>query len=98
MTPRDELNPLFETSGPPRYDRVRAEHGEPAIRARVAEADATLEKLLAAGGPRTWDGFFAPFDESEEHLDRAWSVLENLDGTVGSDELRAAHRAGQDLL
>lgn len=98
MTPRDETNPLFDTSGPPRYDRVRAEHGEPAIRVRVAESQAMLEKLLAAGGPVTWDGFYAPLDDAEEHLERAWSVLQNLDGTLGTDALREAHRDGQEII
>jgi oligopeptidase A len=95
MTPREEQNPLLDVSSSPRYDAIRAEHGEPAVRLRVKQAEAELERLLAAPGPRTWDGFVRPLDDAEEAVDRAWSALSNLEATLGTDELRAAHRAAQ---
>src|SRR5688572_21935645 len=100
MTPREDApqNPLTDVSGAPLYDRILAAHGEPAVRALVAEAEATLERVLASGAPVTWDGFFVPLDDAEERLDRAWSVLSNLESTIGTPELRDAHRAAQALV
>lgn len=93
----EPANPLLDLSGPARYDAIRAEHMEPAMRASIADAEALRARLLAAGGPYTWDGIVAPLDDADERVDRAWSSISNLDATMGSDHIRAAHRVAQDL-
>jgi oligopeptidase A len=97
MTPR-EPNPLREFTGPPAYDRIRAEHGEPAARAAVEEVEQVLERVVAASGRPTWGSLVAPLEDAQDRLDRCWSAIENLEATLGTEELRAAHRAAQDLV
>ncbi len=105
MTPRDaspSANPLLEqTTAPPRYDRIAPADIEPAIRTLVAEAKALRDRLVAAseaGDAPTWDGFFMPLEEAGERIDRAWSAAGNLDATIGTPEIRQAHRAAQTVL
>lgn len=97
MTPL-EPNPLLDVSAPPRYDRIRAEHVLPAVRQRIEEAEALQERLLAQAGPPTWQEFVAPLDDAGERLQRAWGATQNLDGTLGTPEIRAARAAAQELV
>lgn len=98
MTPRDSLNPLLDSDGAPRYDAIRAEHAEPALRLLVTSTESLLEDLLAAPGAPTWESFARPLDEAGERVERAWSAIENLDATVGSEDLRRAHRVCQEIV
>lgn len=105
MTPRDaapSVNPLLEqTSLPPRYDRITPADIEPAIRTLVAEANALRDRLVAAseaGETPTWDGFFMPLEEIRERIDHAWSAASNLDSTIGTPDIRKAHREAQTVL
>ena len=98
MTPRDEaVNPLLDVSGPARYGAIRAEHMEPAIRAAIADAGALRAKLVAGGGPPTWDGLVAPLDEADERvpdLVRRDLVAAGVRAVEGKarDELRTRRR------
>ena len=97
MNPREpDVNPLLDHSGPARYDVIRAADLEPGIRSAIADAE-TLRARLVADAPRTWEGLVAPLDEADERVERARSAITNLDATVGSDDIRDAHRAAQAL-
>lgn len=100
MPTADPQNPLLETSDAPAYDRIRAAHAEPAIRRRVEQAEALVETLAAGGDgtSATWEGFIAPLADAEDGVDRAWSVLQNLDATLGTPEIREARRVAQEVM
>ncbi|MBL4847614.1 MAG: M3 family metallopeptidase [Planctomycetes bacterium] len=91
-------NPLLFTAGTPRFETIRPEHVEPAVRQRIEEYKATLEDVLASGGPYTWDNLVEPLDRVDENLSRAWGPVSHLNGVMNSDELRAAYEATQPLI
>ncbi|RMG16583.1 MAG: M3 family peptidase [Planctomycetota bacterium] len=91
-------NPLLETQGLPRFQSIRAEHVEPAVRQRIAEYDALVDELLARGGPYTWEDFVEPLDEAAERIERAWGPVQHLNAVRNNEELRAAIEATQPVL
>jgi len=87
-------NPLFGHDRLPAFDRVTAEHVEPAIRAllpKMASDLAELEKTIAP----TWAGSIPRLTALGEAIGYAWSVINHLMGVRNSPELRAAHQAVQ---
>ena len=93
-----DTNPLLTATGHPRFAEIRAEHVEPAVRRRIAEADELLEKLLAQPGTPTWERTLAPLDEADERLARAWDPVEQLVHVLHDDAMRAAHRKVQPVV
>ncbi len=93
-SPSPSQNPLLDQDALPRYDAVRPEHVEPAIRALLAQLDAQVERLERDLEP-TWPGLLEPLERIIERLGYSWSVVGHLMGVRNSDELRAAHDAVQ---
>ena len=91
-------NPLLSLEGPPRYVDVRPEHVEPAIRARIREVEAALERAVAPGTPRTWRDVVDPLDRADEALDRAWGPVEHLNAVMNSEALREVYRTVKPLV
>ncbi|MBX3466451.1 MAG: M3 family metallopeptidase [Planctomycetes bacterium] len=91
-------NPLLDLSGPPRFAAIRPEHVEPAVRARIAEVEALIERLVAAPGRPTWASLVEPLDAAQEALGRAWGPVEHLNSTMNTDALREVYRATKPLL
>ncbi|HEB95045.1 MAG TPA: oligopeptidase A [Sedimenticola thiotaurini] len=86
-------NPLLDLERLPPFSRIRPEHVEPAIDALLAEGRETTERLLAAGGPYTWDNLVAPLERLDDRLGRAWSPVSHMNSVVNSEELRQAYNA-----
>ncbi len=93
-SPGLETNPLLDPSELPRFDSIRPEHVEPAVRAVLAETEASLVELEASGSP-TWDGLVVPLERLGDRLHRIWGVVGHLMGVRNADALRAAHEAVQ---
>ncbi|MCW8137719.1 MAG: M3 family metallopeptidase, partial [Planctomycetota bacterium] len=91
-------NPLLDLSGPPRFAAIRPEHVEPAVRQRIAEVEALIERLVAAPGRPTWASLVEPLDAAQEALGRAWGPVEHLNSTMNTDALREVYRATKPLL
>ena len=87
-------NPLFGHDRLPEFDRVRAEHVEPAIRALLPKMAGDLAELERTIEP-TWAGSVPRLTALGEALGYAWSVINHLMGVRNSPELRAAHQAVQ---
>jgi oligopeptidase A len=91
-------NPLhLAHEGLPRFDRIRVEHVEPAIRALCERMRASLEaheRTVAAAAP-TWEAVVAPLTDAGEPLRWAWGVVNHLAGVKDSPELRKAREAVQ---
>ncbi|WP_435100781.1 oligopeptidase A [Arhodomonas sp. AD133] len=86
-------NPLLETDSLPRFEAITPDHAEPAIDEILADNRARIERLLAAGGPYTWDNLVAPLEAMNERLMRAWSPVSHMNAVINSDALRNAYNA-----
>jgi len=86
-------NPLFDLSQPPRFGAILPEHAEPALDRVLAENRADLERVLASGGPYTWDNFAQPIEDMRERLVRMWSPVSHLHAVMDSEARRAAYNA-----
>ena len=95
MTANSESNPLLEIKFQIPFDRIRAEHVEPAIHQLVADAQARLAAIAAETRPRTLANTLLPLDRMTERLDYAMSVVKHLESVATTPELRAAHNAVQ---
>jgi len=84
-------NPLLDFSGLPRFDAIRAEHVAPAIDALLADARATIERVVADPRPPTWDNVAQPLADTLDRLDRAWTAVRHLNAVVSTPELRDAY-------
>ena len=87
-------NPLLDFAQLPRFGAILPEHVTPALDRILADNRATLEGLLAAGGPQTWDSFAQPIEDMRERLARLWSPVAHLHAVMDSEPLRAAYNAG----
>jgi oligopeptidase A len=90
-------NPLLAPDLPdslPRFDRVRPDHVEPAVRSLVARALEDLAELERRAVP-TWAETIEAVTTMTEPLYTAWGIVQHLMGVQNSPELRAAHDAVQ---
>jgi oligopeptidase A len=85
-----DLNPLLEERFRIPFDRIRAEHVEPAIAELLARAKRQLDALTSAPGPRTWENTMAALDHLADPLEYAFGVVRHLESVVTTPELRAA--------
>src|SRR5260370_21783163 len=90
-------NPLLQIQFPAPFDRIRAEHVEPAAPELRADGRARLEALGSgpAARPLTFDATLMELDAMTERLDYAISVVRHLESVATYPELRAAYNAVQ---
>ncbi len=86
-------NPLLNLEGLPPFSQIRPEHVEPAMDQLMANARELTKRLLANGGPFTWESLVEPLEVVDDRLGRAWSPVSHMNSVVNSDELRAAYNA-----
>jgi oligopeptidase A len=87
-------NPLLERSELPLFDRIRAEHVEPAVTELLDELAEALPALEETAVP-TWQGLVEPIDEAWERFGRAWSAVSHLHGVANTPALREAYQRVQ---
>ncbi|HEX5749603.1 MAG TPA: M3 family metallopeptidase [Archangium sp.] len=85
-------NPLLQNEGLPKFDRIRPEHVEPAIRELLARLNADLDALERDVQP-TWEGTVGRLSTLTEPLGLAWGAVNHLMSVQNSPELRQAHSA-----
>ena len=88
-------NPLLHAQFRVPFDRIRAEHVEPAMADLLRDARASLARLAADGVPRTYENTMRALDEFTEPLDWAMAVVRHLESVATYPELRAAFNAVQ---
>ncbi len=91
-------NPLLVPHTLPPFSSIRAEHVVPAVKALIAEAEASLEEQLATGETPSWDTLVAPLEARQDKINQAWSPVSHLNAVMNSDELREAYEEAQRLL
>lgn len=86
-------NPLLETwtapHGLPPFERIRAEHFEPAFEVAMASHRLELDQIAAQAEPPSFENTVAAFDRSGRLLGRIESVFYNLTASETSPELQA---------
>src|SRR3712207_4374636 len=89
--PVENLNPMLDFSGLPRFAEVLPEHVAPAIETLLADARAAVERALRARA--TWQEFVAPLEDANERLGRAWGQVSHLHAVMDNPPLREAYNA-----
>src|SRR4051812_11220800 len=91
-------NPLLQIEFEIPFDRVRAEHVEPAIAELLTDARANIEAIAADTAPRNYDNTLRALEKATEHLDYAIGIVRHLEGVATYPELRAAFNAVEPLV
>ena len=91
----NDVNPLLDFTGLPRFAAVRTEHIAPAIDQLLAENRALIDRVTRSGTPATWADFVTPLEDANERLARSWGIVGHLNGVLDSPELRSAYNANQ---
>jgi peptidyl-dipeptidase Dcp len=87
------LQPWTAPYGLPPFERLRAEHFEPALRAEMARHREELAAIGASAEPPSFANTVAAFDRAGRGLNRVASVFYNLTSSATSPELQAVQRA-----
>ena len=87
-----ENNPLLETGGLPRFDRIDATHVVPAVKHLVDQALEELAALEESIEP-TWAGCFEPLERLDIPFEYGWEPVSHLFGVMSSPELREAYES-----
>src|SRR5580704_2854285 len=95
MSDTPQTNPLLSLPFRVPFDRIRAEHVEPAMKELLRDARQRIDALAANPEPRTFDNTLAALDQITEPLDDAMAVVRHLESVATYPELRAAYNAVQ---
>ncbi len=90
-----EQNPLLAIQYRIPFDRIRAEHVEPAVERLLEEARGRQKILSESSGPRTFANTMLPLEEMTESLDWTMGVVRHLESVATYPELRAVFNAVQ---
>ncbi len=91
-------NPLLHINFEIPFDRVRAEHVEPAVSELLTDARAKIEAIAADPAPRTYDNTLLALEKATESLDYAMGVVRHLESVATYPELRAAFNAVEPMV
>jgi oligopeptidase A len=89
---KPDSNPLLRPDFRIPFDKIRAEHAEPAVKALISLSQERLEEI-AKPKPRTWRNTIGALDEMTDELDFALCVVRHLESVATTPELRAAYNA-----
>jgi oligopeptidase A len=84
-------NPLLSVSLDVPFDRIEAQHVQPAIDRLLADAEVALDAIERA--PRTYDGVLGALERATEQLELSMGVVEHLESVATTPELRDAYNA-----
>src|SRR5258706_8770248 len=84
-------NPLLTVSLDVPFDRIAAEHVEPAITVLIARAEAALDAIEKA--PRTYATTLGALEAATEQLELSMGVVEHLESVATTPALRDAYNA-----
>ena len=95
MDQSPDTNPLLRVEFRIPFDRIRAEHVQPAASQLLTETRSRLAALAAPDGERTFDNTMRALDDLTEPLDWAMAVVRHLESVATYPDLRAAFNAAQ---
>jgi len=88
-------NPLLSIQHPIAFDRIRAEHVEPAIDQLLRDSRQRLTELEQEHVPATYAATLAALEDATLALEHAMTVVGHLESVATTPELRAAYNAAQ---
>ncbi len=91
----DAENPLLHIDPSIPFDRIEADHIEPAIEVLITRAKGAIAAIVAAPGPRTYANTLGALEDATEPLEFAITIVGHLESVISSDPLRAAYNAVQ---
>jgi oligopeptidase A len=95
MPAAPDNNPLLAIQHPIPFDRIRAEHVEPAIDQLLRDSRQRLTDLEQAHVPSTYAATLAALEDSTLALEQAMTVVGHLESVATTPALRAAYNAVQ---
>ncbi|HKE28883.1 MAG TPA: M3 family metallopeptidase [Bryobacteraceae bacterium] len=95
MSVDGDVNPLSNVQFRIPFDRIRAEHVEPAIAGLLTEARGRLAAIARETGLRTYENTLRALDDLTDPLDYAVAVIRHLESVATYPEMRAAFNAVQ---
>ncbi len=84
-------NPLLEMGFDIPFDRIKAEHVEPAVQALLEDAQKKLDAVADETGPRTWANTMRALEAATEKLELAMNVVGHLESVATNPPLRDAY-------
>ncbi|MEZ5352946.1 MAG: M3 family metallopeptidase [Bryobacteraceae bacterium] len=93
MSTNPLLHPAFEIP----FDRIRAEHVEPAVRELIEQAGQRIERIAANSAPRTYANTLDEFDRVTSDLDTAIAIVRHIENVATTPEFRQAYNAIEPL-
>ncbi len=94
----NDLNPLLDFSGLPRFGDIRPSHVTPAIDLLLQQARDAVQQATHPATPATWDGVVEPLDDITDRLGRAWGAVSHMNAVVDTPELREQYNVNQPKL
>jgi len=91
-------NPLLADDRLPAFSRIHPDHVAPAIDAILAECDAGIEALTAAGAARDFDTVMLTQERLDQRLARAWAPVSHLHSVADNEALRAVYGPTEEKL
>ena len=88
-------NPLVSIDFRIPFDRIRAEHVEPAVDELLADAQAAVDALAASDAPPTFANTLLALEKATERLEYAMTVVGHLESAATYPQLREAHNRVQ---
>ncbi|MBD3674285.1 MAG: M3 family metallopeptidase [Planctomycetaceae bacterium] len=85
-----DQNPLWQTAGLPRFDRIEPSHVVPAAQALLEFAEQKLTEIESDLEP-TWESIFDRLEEIDIRYEQIWNPVGHLLSVKNSEELRQAH-------
>ena len=88
-------NPLLEIQFEIPFDKIQAEHIEPALNELIERCRVRIDEIIQVAPERTWANTMDAYDRLTEQLDWAITISRHLESVVTTPELRAAVNAAQ---
>ncbi|HET7930572.1 MAG TPA: M3 family metallopeptidase [Rhodanobacteraceae bacterium] len=84
-------NPLLDHAPLPAFSKIRAADVVPAIDTILADSQAGIDAITAAGAPHDFDHVMLEQERLDQRLARAWAPVSHLHAVADTRELRAAY-------
>ncbi|AKC32451.1 oligopeptidase A [Candidatus Pantoea carbekii] len=91
-------NPLLAPFTLPPFSQIEPKHIVPAIKEILRNCRKKVEEVIKAGRPYSWNNLVQPLDDIHDYLNRIFSIINHLNSTKNSLELRKAYEQALPLL
>jgi oligopeptidase A len=95
MSVSNATNPLLHFEFQIPFDRIRAEHVDPAVQELLKDARTRLDALTSDPNPRTYENTMQVLDHLTDQLEYAMGIVRHLESVATYPELRVAFNAVQ---